>query len=178
MNIAIKQIQHGDEQAFRSLFNEYYQGLCVFASAYLKDDALSADVVQEAFVKFWGRRGDFDDAVKIKSFLYTVVRNDCLNIVQRQKIVREDISVIENKGFFHNNLIETESYRIFYAAVETLSPQGKEVIQLALDGLKNSEIADRLGIAESSVHTQKKIAYKKLKEALKDYYYLLYLFLG
>ena len=167
MNIAIKQIQHGDEQAFRSLFNEYYQGLCVFASAYLKDDALSADVVQEAFVKFWARRGDFDDAVKIKSFLYTVVRNDCLNIVQRQKIVREDISVIE-----------TESYRIFYAAVETLSPQGKEVIQLALDGLKNSEIADRLGIAESSVHTQKKIAYKKLKEALKDYYYLLYLFLG
>ena len=98
--------------------------------------------------------------------------------MQRQKIVRKDISVIENKGFFHNNLIETESYRIFYAAVETLSPQGKEVIQLALDGLKNSEIADRLGIAESSVHTQKKIAYKKLKEALKDYYYLLYLFLG
>lgn len=70
MNIAIKQIQHGDEQAFRSLFNEYYQGLCVFASAYLKDDALSADVVQEAFVKFWTRRGDFDDAVKIKSYFW------------------------------------------------------------------------------------------------------------
>jgi hypothetical protein len=35
--------------------DEYYQGLCVFASAYLKDDDLSADVVQEAFVKFWKR---------------------------------------------------------------------------------------------------------------------------
>ena len=54
-------------------------------------------------------------------------------------------------------MIETESYRIFYAAIETLSPQGREVIQLALDGLKNSEIAARLGIAESSVHTQKKM---------------------
>ena len=53
MNIAIEQIQHGNEQAFKSLFDEYYQGLCVFASAYLKDDDLSADVVQEAFVKFW-----------------------------------------------------------------------------------------------------------------------------
>ena len=39
MNIAIEQIQHGNEQAFKSLFDEYYQGLCVFASAYLKDNA-------------------------------------------------------------------------------------------------------------------------------------------
>ena len=131
MNIAIEQIQHGNEQAFKSLFDEYYQGLCVFASAYLKDNDLSADV-----------------------------------------------SVFENSGFFHDKLIETESYRIFYAAIETLSPQGREVIQLALDGLKNSEIAARLGIAESSVHTQKKIAYKKLRVVLKDYYYLIYLFLG
>ena len=170
MNIAIEQIQHGNEQAFKSLFDEYYQGLCVFASAYLKDDDLSADVVQEAFVKFWNRRRDFDHIVKIKSFL--------LNIVQRQKVVLEDVSVFENSGFFHDKLIETESYRIFYAAIETLSPQGREVIQLALDGLKNSEIAARLGIAESSVHTQKKIAYKKLRVVLKDYYYLIYLFLG
>ena len=73
MNIAIEQIQHGNEQAFKSLFDEYYQGLCVFASAYLKDDDLSADVVQEAFVKFWNRRRDFDHIVKIKSFLYTIV---------------------------------------------------------------------------------------------------------
>ena len=91
MNIAIEQIQHGNEQAFKSLFDEYYQGLCVFASAYLKDDDLSADVVQEAFVKFWNRRRDFDHIVKIKSFLYTIVRNDCLNIVQRQKVSRRDL---------------------------------------------------------------------------------------
>lgn len=67
MNIAIEQIQHGNEQAFKSLFDEYYQGLCVFASAYLKDNDLSADVLQEAFVKFWNRRRDFDHIVKIKS---------------------------------------------------------------------------------------------------------------
>ena len=96
MNIAIEQIQHGNEQAFKSLFDEYYQGLCVFASAYLKDDDLSADVVQEAFVKFWNRRRDFDHIVKIKSFLYTIVRNDCLNIVQRQKVVLEQYTDLKH----------------------------------------------------------------------------------
>jgi hypothetical protein len=43
--------------------------------------------------------------------------------------------------------------------------------------LKNSEIAGQLGIAESSVHTLKKIAYKKLREILREYYYLVFIFL-
>ena len=71
MNIAIEQIQHGNEQAFKSLFDEYYQGLCVFASAYLKDDDLSADVVQEAFVKFWNRRRDL--TILLKSNLFFIL---------------------------------------------------------------------------------------------------------
>ena len=71
MNIAIEQIQHGNEQAFKSLFDEYYQGLCVFASAYLKDDDLSADVVQEAFVKFWSRRRDL--TILLKSNLFFIL---------------------------------------------------------------------------------------------------------
>ena len=41
-----------DEQVFKKLFDKFYQALCVFASTYLKDDALSADIVQEGFVKF------------------------------------------------------------------------------------------------------------------------------
>ena len=45
-----------DEQVFKNLFDKFYQALCVFASTYLKDDALSADIVQEGFVKFWNKR--------------------------------------------------------------------------------------------------------------------------
>ena len=45
-----------DEQVFKNLFDKFYQALCVFASTYLKDDALSADIVKEGFVKFWKKR--------------------------------------------------------------------------------------------------------------------------
>ena len=41
-----------DELTFKTLFDEFYQALCVFASTYLKDDSLSADIVKEGFVKF------------------------------------------------------------------------------------------------------------------------------
>lgn len=80
------------------------------------------------------------------------------------------------QSFFADTLIEEEAYRILYNAVEALPVQTREVIQLALDGLKNSEIAEKMEISENSVHTLKKLAYKKLKTALKDYYYLLFVF--
>lgn len=177
MNISIEKIQQGDEHVFKELFDEFYQSLCVFATTYLKDDAMAADVVQEGFMKYWDRRADFDNYFKVKSFLYTVVRNCCLNIIRDNKGKREDLSVIESDDFYTETLVEEEAYRIFYHAVEALPVQTQQVIQLTLDGLKNAEIAERLGVAESSVHTLKKIAYKKLRVTLKNYYYLVFVFL-
>lgn len=177
MNVSIEKIQQGDERVFEELFDEFYQPLCVFATTYLKDNAMAADIVQECFIKYWNRKVDFDNFFKVKSFLYTVVRNHCLNFIRDNKAKREDISVIETDDFYTETLIEEEAYRMFYHAVDALPGQTRRVIQLALDGLKNSEIGERLGVAESSVHTLKKIAYKKLKEALKDYYYLVFIFL-
>ncbi|WP_059026739.1 RNA polymerase sigma factor [Gabonibacter massiliensis] len=177
MNIVIDRIQQGNELAFKELFDEFYQALCVFALTYVKDQVQAADIVQEVFIKYWNRRGDFDNLFKVKSFLYTVVRNDCLNTIRDKKEIREDISLIESDAFFVDNLVEEEAYRIFYNAVESLPLQTREVIQLTLDGLKNAEIAVHMGIAESSVHTLKKLAYKKLKVTLKDYYYLVFIFL-
>ena len=38
MGLSIEKIRQGDELAFKELFDEYYQALCVFATTYLKDD--------------------------------------------------------------------------------------------------------------------------------------------
>ena len=146
MNIVIDRIQQGNELAFKELFDEFYQALCVFALTYVKDQVQAADIVQEVFIKYWNRRGDFDNLFKVKSFLYTVVRNDCLNTIRNNKEIREDISLIESDAFFVDNLVEEEAYRIFYNAVEALPLQTREVIQLTLDGLKNAEIAVHMGI--------------------------------
>ena len=176
MDIVNDSLLQINERAFKNLFDEFYQALCVFASTYLKNDALAADIVQEGFVKFWIKRDGFDNYFKVKSFLYTMVRNDCLNYIRDHKLRREDLSVLESVEFYTDTLVEEEAYRMFYNAVESLPHQTSQVILLSLDGLKNREIAGQLGIAESSVHTLKKIAYKKLREILREYYYLVLFF--
>ena len=73
-SLLLKHLQEGDERAFRTLFEEFYASLCLFATRYLGDREEAADVVQETFLKYWNKHTDFDDYRKIKSFLYVVVR--------------------------------------------------------------------------------------------------------
>ncbi len=47
----------------------------------------------------------------------------------------------------------------------------RAIMQLALEGKKNAEIAERLNVSPETVHTLKKVAYKKLRAFLTDYYY-------
>lgn len=177
MSFSVQKIQSGDEQAFRILFDEFYQTLCIFASTMIRNDALAADIVQETSVKYWERRADFDNCFKVKSFLYTVVRNSCLNTLRdERRNVQEDLQEAEKEISFSNSLIERESYRMFYNAVDSLPAQTRRVILLALEGKNNAEIAKELQVTENNVHRLKKAAYRKLKEVLKDYYYLIFVF--
>ncbi len=113
-------------------------------------------------------------------FIYRAVRNKALNELEHSKVVYEYAqNVIEKKkdSFFHDAIVEEETYRIVSEAINKLPDQMKAIMQLSLEGKKNAEIADRLNISTETVHTLKKIAYKKLRENLKDYYYFLLFFI-
>ena len=114
-SLLLKHLQEGDERAFRTLFEEFYASLCLFATRYLGDREEAADVVQETFLKYWNKHTDFDDYRKIKSFLYVVVRHACLNLLRdrelRSRIPEEWIEDSEQE--FRNQVMEEEVHRIF-----------------------------------------------------------------
>ena len=168
------------EAQFRYIFHKYYITLCMFANQYVEDDALAADIVQECFVKLWQLRDDFMYVHQIKSFLYTSVRNKSLNELEHTKVMNEYAQKVMEMGkdsFFQDKVIAEESYRILVDAIDKLPPQMKNIMRLALEGKTNPEIAEALNISGETVHSQKKIAYRKLRGYLKDYYYLLFYFL-
>ncbi len=169
-----------NEQGFHDIFNKYYVTLCLFANQYTENQDASADIVQDSFAKLWQIREDFFYLHQVKSFLYTSVRNKALNEIEHSKVVLEYAQkVIEKKkdSFFHDAVVEEETYRIVSEAIDKLPDQMRAIMQLALEGKKNAEIAEQLNVSAETVHTLKKIAYKKLREYLKEYYYLLFFFI-
>ena len=55
---------------------------------------------------------------------------------------------------------------LLHEAIKTLPRQAEKVIILALNGYKNEEIAQELGVSVNTIKTQKKRAYHALREKL------------
>ncbi len=153
---------------FNDFFEEQYPPLCIFANKYLQDKAVSADIVQEAFVYVWDKRDYITDAAAAKSYLYKYIKNHCLNFLRDSKRHQEILNEQKkSEEFFRDNLVEQEAYEIIYHAIKDLSSQNQKVIELTLDGFSNKEIAEKLHITVNTVKTVKQRAFKVLRKVLK-----------
>ena len=105
-----------------------------------------------------------------------VARNRCLNSLKREQVNQAyvDEANRESEEYFQEEVIEQETYMLVRKAIEGLPPQMRTIIKYAMEGLKNPQIASEMGIAEGTVHALKKTAYRKLREQLKEHFYLLF----
>lgn len=124
----------------------------------MEDADMSADIVQDVFAKLWQIRDDFFYLHQVKAFLYTAVRNHALNELEHSKVAHEyEQKIIAKKQMlFRDAIVEEETFRILSEAIEKLPTQMRAIMQLALEGKKNAEIAERLNVSSETVHTLKK----------------------
>lgn len=155
-----------NKRVFQELFDLHFNALCAFGRRFVQNDGIE-DIVQEAFITFWQKRKDFDNSIAAKSFLYKSVRNKCLNHIRdeivQQKHLQNGIGPDTDFEYF---VIEEEVFNQLYNEIKNLPPASQRVMILAINGLKNQEIATELDISLNTVKTQKKIAYTKLKNRM------------
>ena len=181
MSVAItyEAIKNGDVKVFEALFQEFYPSMCMVATKFITDQNAAEDIAQEAFIKLWEKRETYDDIPNLKTFLYVSVKNLCFNHIRDKKNTVDYTSPeVENQeAIFKDLVIEEEAYRIIEDAVNALPPQSARIVKMYLDGKQNKEISEILGISVNSVKTLKYNALNSLKTILKEYFYVLLLFL-
>lgn len=175
-----KKVKSGDLKAFNQLFKSFYPSLCSVANTYIKDEDKCRDIAQEVFINLWNKRDDYDSIISLKTFLYVSVKNACLNHIRdkREENISDSDFIERLDSTFDHVVIEEETIRIIHRAIDNLPEQSSKIMKLVLMGAKNAEIAERLGISVNSVKTLKYNSLKTLKGVLKDYYYILLLFLA
>ncbi len=165
-------LENQDTLSYNTLFNEMYAGLCLFAERFLVVSGDGEDLVQDVFVKLWDKFEDFDALNAIKAYLYQSTRNACLNHIRHEKVKRkyeaEQMHQLESESFFFQQVVEEEGLSLLAKSISELPPQCRKILLLSMHDLKNSEIADDLGISINSVKTQKAIAYKSLRLKLQN----------
>jgi len=161
------------EKAFEQLFKVYYPRLCYFSFQIVKDKVNAEDLVQEAFIKYWNQREEIaSHDIAVKNFLYSTVRNASLNLIRHDKVVyhyleQQDPSPIEEFNIIHS-MIRSEVLAEIHKALETLPESCKRISRMGyLEGMKNNEIARKLGISVNTVKTQKQRGLQLLRLILK-----------
>ena len=157
---------------FKKLFFEYYNPLCNYAFYILENDLLAEDAVQEVFSKLWEDGKDIDSIQNLNAYLYTSVKNKCLEYLRRKelksKYINEKIRQIETSPKDEMELWLWMD-RITYS-MRQLPPKCKQIFALSkLEGLTYAEIAAHLNISAKTVENQMSIAFKILKSELSKY---------
>jgi len=109
-----------------------------------------------------------------------MVKNSCINYLKKEGLKSKYLEYSNAEIFedFKNTVLEEETYSILYQAINSLPAQSAKVMKLTLEGLQNQEISERLGVSVNTVKTLKYNSIKKLRSKLKDFYYIIPLFLG
>lgn len=160
--------------AFRSgeldlFYRELYPGLVLFALSLLgkTHEHLAEDCAQDAILKAWERRRSFDSIYALKSFLFLTMRNDAISLFRKNHAWQRYLKQLEDPVFFQNYTIDQEAGRLVYGAIAGLPEKMREVFELNFfEGMKLAEIAEKMGLSESSVKKYKASALDLLREKL------------
>lgn len=167
--------KEGNEPAFEMIFRSHYQPLCRYAYTFLRDKEEAEEVVQSAFITMWDKREELQIQTSLKSYLFRMVRNACLNVIKHEKIKQQHVAhAMAVMDVSHESVTETvaaaELELRIAAALKALPEQCRLVFQLSrFEELKYQEIADQLGISVKTVENQMGKALKIMREQLSDY---------
>ena len=81
----IEECRHGAPEAFRELFERYKDLVYTVAFRYSGEHALAQDITQETFLKVFVGIGNFRGEAGLKSWLYRLTVNSCLDQKRRTR---------------------------------------------------------------------------------------------
>ena len=154
---------------FQDVFKQYYAALCDYADHTVDNADEAQDIVSNIFLQLWKREEPFRNERHLQAYLYKSIRNAALNVLKlRAHAGERQLAFLEASEYFGKTeteeLIYQEVLRKIYLEIRNLPEQwGRIVVMSYLDGKKNEEIAEELGLSTQTVKNQKSQALARLR---------------
>ncbi|WP_374958286.1 RNA polymerase sigma factor [Gilvibacter sp.] len=156
------------EKLYRSLSKDVHNFLYYKFGA----DAEPADKTQEAFIKLWENCKKVSPE-KAKAFLFTTASNLMLNNLKHKKVVlkHQQQNPISHTGEDPEFIMRTkEYYQQYQEALASLTEEQRVAFTLSkIEGKKQAEIAEMLGVTKKVVEYRIYSAFAVLKERLENF---------
>ena len=161
----IYEIKKGNTQAFKQLYNEYFDYAMRVATA-ITNHTNAADAVQETFIRVYKNIQSYEESKPFRPWFYRILVNECNRYLKKStKDIPTDIQ--EDLILPQEDPHPFEEYEDLYDAIQQLEDIHK--VPLVLKYLNDFTEQDIATVLELNVNTVKSRLYKarlKLKETI------------
>ena len=180
----IVRLQNKEDDAWRELVNQYYQGLLIFCGRYVRSQDEAKDLVHDTLFRAMGNISKFDlkRYRSLQPWLWQIAKTTTLKYLRYRK-VREGnwqavpitestttvtfLKVMDGRPGPRTAASETDKFRVIFASLDKLDEKFRDVLLLHyMDGLTRKQIAELLAIPENTVKSRLRIALEKVRAAL------------
>jgi RNA polymerase sigma-70 factor (ECF subfamily) len=161
----------GNEKAFKAFYHLFYGKMLNACVRYARDKDEAKDLVQEGFLRVFKNLEQYDSKGSLEGWVRRVMVNtainhyrknakDLLNFMEEEKVLR--LEQQDEEASYEASLLTAEQ---ILAMVQQLTPTYRTVFNLSVvDGYSHKEIAELMGITESTSRSNLVKARLKLQE--------------
>lgn len=167
-------IRQGDVKQFESLFRSSYASLVRYAKTLIKDQDSAEEIVQDLFFRLWQGKEKIKIESSLNGYLFRSVHNKCLHYIEHNRVVErhaEEISARQRDSqetpsdILHYKELQARVAKILERLPERC---GRVFCMSRFEGLKYSEIAEKLSVSIKTVESNMGRALKEFRKELTE----------
>ena len=159
-----------EHSEFSALYRRWYRPMLLYARSLTGDLAAAEDLVQNAFAK---ALLSYRAGGSVRAWLATVLRNEFLSQKRREKMYavplqEAEVAAVPGSDPLEGLLVQEQQRQVYEAVLALPEAYRETIVQSAVLGLSDAEIAALRGISQESVRQLRHRARVRLKRMLKD----------
>jgi RNA polymerase sigma factor (sigma-70 family) len=161
----LDRIRQGEEKMLEYLYKKYYRMMTNLVLRGGGTETEAKDVYQEALIAFWQKAssGNLVLTSKISTYIYSICQNHWRKELER----KSRLSNVEKDGEEFQQHEESQNFKIVMACIEELGDPCKSILtSYYFDGLSMTDIAEKMGFANTDTAKTKKYKCKKRLDSL------------
>ena len=173
-NEIIRRIRKGDIRQFESLFRSSYVSLVKYARTLIKDHDSAEEIVQDLFFRLWKDKEKLNIESSLTGYLFRSVHNKCLHFIDHSRVVEryaEEMSYRQpEKQENPSDILQYKELQVKIAEIlERLPERCGQIFYLSrFEGLKYTEIAEKLSVSVKTVESNMGRALKEFRKELNE----------
>ena len=159
-----------EHSEFSALYRRWYRPMLLYARSLTGDLAAAEDLVQNAFAK---ALLSYRAGGSVRAWLATVLRHEFLSQKRREKMYavplqEAEVAAVPGSDPLEGLLVQEQQRQVYEAVLALPEAYRETIVQSAVLGLSDAEIAALRGISQESVRQLRHRARVRLKRMLKE----------